>query len=212
MIIFLKKIIIIVNVKKKIKYYDEDLDIIFSYQNKRKKIIFYKCKSPPYCSGRDKINKQTKEKVIIEKCDKNINHENISFEKFHNLYKHKKLNEINFDIKKYHRFYVKCLLMEDEYIDIPTTIEKFKKDIKRNILLSNHEISIIKSIYNEKYHKKSNLYNLITSIIEENWKINFDIKSSDIKYIYKNKINNKIIPVEREDKFIFFGTKESINI
>ena len=104
---------------------------------------------------------------------------------------------------------MKCLLIEEEYLDIPWTIDKFKKDTKRDILLNNHEINILKSAYNEKYNKNSCLYNLLNNIIEENKKINFGIKLCDIKYIY-NKKNNIMHSEVREDKLIFLGTKESI--
>ena len=100
------------------------------------------------------------------------------------------------------------MLSNNEYVDIPSTVEKFERDTKKSLLLTNHEISIIKSKYNEKYNNK-NFYDLISNIREENKNLNFDIKSSDIKYSYSHYKNNKLNPKEREDKLIFLGTKDS---
>lgn len=121
------------------------------------------------------------------------------------------IQKVKFDNKKYQRFYIKSILKENDFKDIPTIYEKFEKETGFKLILTNHEISDIKSKYNEKYNKK-NFLNLIENIKDENPELNFDIKSIDIKYEYNFKKNNIEKSEEREDKLIIFGTKESIKL
>ena len=79
------------DIQKQIEYYDEefDINIKYTYQTQSKNYIFYKCKKRPLCKGRCKINKLNKELIIIEKCNENVDHEDISFEQFYLFYKKK---------------------------------------------------------------------------------------------------------------------------
>ena len=113
-------------------------------------------------------------------------------------------------MKKYHRYYVKFRIINNNFKDIPSIAEKFKKDTGYNIMLTNHEISEIKTKYNNKY-KKINFFELKNYIKDDNNNnINIDIKSFDIKYEYKYNKNNAEKTEIREDKIIVFGTNESI--
>ena len=42
----------------------------------------------------------------------------------------KNFDGINFDLKKYHRFYIKAMILSEKFIDIQTAIKEFKKEIK----------------------------------------------------------------------------------
>ena len=57
----------------------------------------------------------------------------------------KKFKEVDFKIKKIHRYYIKALIQNNDFTDIPNVIDKFKKDTGYNILLSKQDIRIIKS-------------------------------------------------------------------
>ena len=81
------------------------------------------------------------------------------------------------------------MILNNNFKDIPSIAEKFKKDTGHNIMLTNHEISEIKTKYNTKYNK-SNFFDLINYIKDDNNNVNFDIKSFDIKYDYKYNKNN----------------------
>ena len=78
-----------------------------------------------------KFDRSTDEVIIIENCNKHFNHENWSYEQFIKLYKKNEFSKIYYDIKKYHRFYIQCMLSNNEYKDIPSTIEKFEKETKK---------------------------------------------------------------------------------
>ena len=93
---------------------------------------------------------------------------------------------VKFGNKKCQRFYIKSILKENDFKDIPTIYEKFEKETGFKLILTNHEISDIKSKYNEKYNKIK-FSNLIGNIKEENPDLNFDKKSIDIKYEYNFK-------------------------
>ena len=84
------------DIQKQIDYYDEEIDINikYTYQTQSKNFIFYKCKKRPMCKGRCKINKLNNELIIIEKCNENIDHEDITFEQFYLFYKKKQFKNI----------------------------------------------------------------------------------------------------------------------
>ena len=101
------------------------------------------------------------------------------------------------------------MILNNNFKDIPSIVEKFKNDTGHNIMLTNHEISEIKTKCNNKYNK-INFFDLINCIKDDNNNLIFDIKSFDIKYEYKYNKNNAEKTDIREDKIIVFGTKESI--
>ena len=194
---------------KEYQYYDQDLDIniIYKYQSKSNNYIFYKCSKRPKCPGRAKLNLNTNQIEIITKCNSDIDHQCITYEHFFEIYKKKKFADIDFKIKKYHRYYIKALIQNNDFTDIPNAIDKFKKDTGYNILLSKQDISVIKSTFTTKYNN-IDLLDLINKINNESLKI--EIYSTDIKYKYQNKKNNK--SEDREEKIIFFGLKDGIDL
>lgn len=107
-----------------------DININYTFQSSSKNVIFYKCKKRPICPGKTKLDVKTKEITIITKCDKNIKHDELTLEEFQTKYKIKNFEGINFDLKKYHRFYIKAMILSEKFIDIPTAIKEFKKEIQ----------------------------------------------------------------------------------
>jgi len=105
-----------------------DIDIKYTFQSYSKNYIFYKCTKRPKCNGRAKLNLKNKDFSIIEKCNKEIKHDNVPFELFFEKYKNKKFDNINFENKKYHRYYIKSMIKTNEFTDIPNAIKAFKKD------------------------------------------------------------------------------------
>ena len=54
----------------------------------------------PNCPGRAKLDVKSKEITIITKCDKNIKHDELTFEEFQIKYKYKNFEGINYNLKK----------------------------------------------------------------------------------------------------------------
>ena len=77
----------------------------------KNQILIYKCKKRPNCPGRAKLEIKTKEITIITKCDKNIKHDELKFGGFQTKYKMKNFEGINFNLKKYHRYYIKAMIL-----------------------------------------------------------------------------------------------------
>lgn len=82
---------------------------------------------------------------------------------------------------------------------------KFEINTGKNLNISSYEISQLRSDIFNKYNKK-NSFELIENIKDNS--LELDIKSSFIKYKYKN---DKDKVEEREQKTIVFGNIEGIN-
>jgi len=124
------------------------------------------------------------------------------------VYKNKKFSKINFiDNIKFHRYYLRASIIENDYIDIAQIITKFKKDTGVELNLKWNEIIDLKSKYSNKYNKMS-LLELIKSIKEDY--INLDIKNIDIQYKYIN--NNKNKQEKQEENIIIFWDSENLKL
>ena len=180
-----------------------DIDIKYTFQSYSKNYIFYKCTKRPECNGRAKLNLKNKDFSIIEKCNKEIKHDNVPFELFFEKYKNKKFDNINFENKKYHRYYIKSMIKTNEFTDIPNAIKAFKKDTGYLLLLKKDEINVLKSQLTDNFNNLD-LLGLINQIKDISYELEY--KTIDIKYAYKNKNKTE----EREEKIIAFGTKETL--
>ena len=92
-----------IKIEKELTYYDDELDleITFGLQSTSKNYAFYKCKKRPLCKGRLKIDLLNKNITIIEKCSKEIEHDNLNYDNFYIFYNNNnQKNKIN-SKKKY---------------------------------------------------------------------------------------------------------------
>ena len=161
-----------------------ELDIKYTLLSNSKNFIFYKCSKRPKCKGRAKLNLKTNELEIIEKCNMEIIHENIKFDDFQKRYRTKNFENINFENKKYHRYYIKAMIKAEDFIDIPKAIQSFKKDTGKMLLLKREEINILKSQITDNYNNLD-LLELINHLNDSSYEL--EIKTTDIKYNYKKK-------------------------
>ena len=81
---------------------------------------------------------KNKEFSIIERCNKEIKHNNESF-------KTRNFDNINYENKKYHRYYNKSMIKTKEFTDIPNAIKGSKKDTEYMLLLKKDEINVLKN-------------------------------------------------------------------
>lgn len=61
-----------------------------------KNFMYYVCINRKLCKERGKIIKQKNEFVIINKCNKNVNHNHIAYEGYITLINNNELKKINF--------------------------------------------------------------------------------------------------------------------
>ena len=78
------------------------------------------------------------------------------------------------------------MIFSEQFIDIPTSVKEFKKDTGLMLLLKKEEISTLKSQLTDNY-KNMSLLELINEIKDVS--IDLEVKTSDMKYKYKTKIN-----------------------
>ena len=92
--------------KTKIEIYNEDLSrhIIYTFKNNTSNNYFYHCNKRPKCKGKAKYDLKEEKFYITEKCDKEISHYNLNYEKFLEIIESNKLNKIDFSIKKIKNF------------------------------------------------------------------------------------------------------------
>ena len=82
-------------------------------------------------------------------------------------------------------------------------VKEFKKDTGLMLALKKEEINTLKSQLTDNYNNMS-LLELINKIKDVS--IDLEVKTSDMKYKYKNKKKSE----ERSQQIILFGTKESL--
>ena len=88
----------------------------------------------------------TKVFIIIKESNYAIEHEKIKFEKFFEDYKNKKLNIYNFEnSKKLHSFYLRAVIINQEFLEIPTLLLNFKNDTKYDLTLKRKEFNSMKN-------------------------------------------------------------------
>ena len=200
----------IFNKKKfiKIDYYnkEEDIKTTYTYISETKNFIFYNCNVRKKCNGKGKINKNTKEFIITELCNKDIEHNNISYEQFVEEYEKNEgtVTNLNFSKRKNQKYYVYYSIIKNNDIDNATIRKNFYDKTKISLGLNVFDISKIRNKIIGKF-KNLNLDDLITKIKCNNLEIDkyiFDIK-------YNIKIKNK--DIERKQKIIIIGIKDNFN-
>ena len=118
-----------------------------------------------------------------------------------------KFENIDINLKCNQRYYIRYLFKNKIVNDKITAIEKLKNRLGDNIVikLTDNDINNEKSkLYS--YIKDDNLLSLINSLKEEIKDI--IIKTYDIKYEKKIKVNNEYKTINREEEIIYFGNKE----
>ena len=79
----------------------------FLFSSESKNFIFYSCyKKISKCKGTAKINKNTKEFIITNLCDKNIEHLKLDYKEFIILYESDNIKNLNFNDKYIQKLYV----------------------------------------------------------------------------------------------------------
>ena len=87
------------NGKCNIKIYDEvnNINIIYTYQNKSIVFYYYHCNKRPLCKGRGKFNENNNTFHIIKYCNNIEKHKELSYREFIDKIKNDKINDINFN-------------------------------------------------------------------------------------------------------------------
>ena len=188
---------------KNFTYAHKDLKIITNYYKKiiYKKFIHYECSKRRYgCVGKVKYEIKTKKFFIINECNTDIEHDVLSFKDFNEDYLNKNLDSYNMSYKKYQRYYIKSLFLNNDFINIERVQIKYKNDFNTTFKLNNKEIVSIKHDTIGKFNTLS-LEDLIKNInISDTLKL--EIKTYDV--FYNININNK--DVERKEKIIYLTT------
>ena len=189
-------------------YDDNNLLTRFIFKNKSKNFEFYYCyKAAKGCPAKAKLNIKSSEFIVYIKCNENINHEKNTFENFEMIINNGKLENIDINLKCNQRYYIRYLFKNKIANDKITSIEKLKNKFGDNIVikLTDNDINNEKSkLYS--YIKDDNLLSLINSLKEEIKDI--IIKTYDIIYEKKIKVNNEYKTINREEEIIYFGNKE----
>ena len=124
---------------------ENNQNVVYKIQTISKNYIFYKCRERPKCPGRGKFDLKNEKYIVIKDCDFKINHEKINFQEFLRFFQNNKLKDPNFENnKKLHRFYVKAVIINKKFVDIPTLFNDFKKDTEIDLCLTRTEINNIK--------------------------------------------------------------------
>jgi len=138
--------------------------------------------------------------LIINECNDNIEHDVLPFKDFNQDYLNKDLKNYNISYKKYQRYYIKSLFLNNDFTNIERICIKFKNEFNTNFKLNNREIIAIKLDTIEKLNTLS-IEDLLKNIkIGDTYKL--EIKTYDI-FCHIN-INNK--DIERKEKIIFLNT------
>ena len=116
------------------------------------------------------------------------------------------MNEIDINIKKYQRYFIRYLFKNKLVIDKHGAINKLLTNFgdKIKIKLNDNDINYEKS-QSIDIGIKNSLEDLLKYINKEI--PNFIYKIYDIEYDYSNNKNKKAISQRRKEKIIFFGTK-----
>ena len=180
-----------------------NIEITYNFKIKKNKVIYYQCNRRPKCKGSSKFEIDSNKFYKLNKCDTQISHSILNYDKLKELIDNNKVNLIDFTEKKNQLLFVQFLFSEKNILENIGIKKEFVKYSKNKFLLTNKEISYIKSKINgtlrnlsleECVHKlKDPIYNL-------------EIYSTDIKYSIKTSNNNK--EKDRTQKKIVFGIKD----
>ena len=129
-------------------YYDNDKNKIstkFLKKYEKGNFIYFECnKRRAGCKGKCKFNKSTKIAYMIEECNKDIIHDNRSFEMFYDDFKKNNIKNYNMFFKKYQEYFVKVLFLENKAKNFNDIIREFSKNYKNNFILTQKEVNDIK--------------------------------------------------------------------
>ena len=129
-------------------YYDNDKNKIstkFLKKYEKGNFIYFECnKRRAGCKGKCKFNKSTKMAYMIEECNKDIIHDNRSFEMFYDDFKKNNIKNYNMFFKKYQEYFVKVLFLENKAKNFNDIIREFSKSYKNNFILTQKEVNDIK--------------------------------------------------------------------
>ena len=103
----------------------------FNLKSSSKTSKYYNCyKRKKGCKGTGVYNIKENKFYVSNSCDFQIDHDNCNYEKFVNLYLNNKINEIDLNIKKYQRYFIRYLFKNKLVIDKYEAIDKFKKTLE----------------------------------------------------------------------------------
>ena len=83
-----------------------NIKTICSYRNESKNFYYYHCKKRRNCKDSGKIYKDNYQIEITNNCTDNENHKKLNYNEFESLYINKKLNLVDFNIKKIKYYYL----------------------------------------------------------------------------------------------------------
>ena len=180
---------------KNFTYKNKNLKIITKYYKRiiYKKYIHYECSKRRYgCAGKVKYDINNKKFFIIKECDDAIEHDVLPLDEFNQDYLDKDLENYNMSYKKYQRYYIKALFLNNDFTDIEKIQIKFKNEFNTNFKLTNREIIAIKHDSIGKLNTLS-IEELLKNIkIEDSCKL--EIKIHDIFYhININSVNLELM-------------------
>ena len=168
---------------KNFTYKNKNLKIITKYYKKinYKKYIHYECSKRRFgCKGKIKYDINNKKFFIINECNDAIEHDVLPFTEFNQDYLDKNLVNYNMSYKKYQRYYIKSLYLNNDFTDIERILNKFKNEFNTKFKLTNIEIIAIKHDTVGKLNTLS-IEELLKKITIDD-SIKLEIKTHDIFY------------------------------
>ena len=168
--------------KCNIKIYDEinNINEIYTYQNKNNIFYYYHCNKKPLCKGRGKFNINTNTFHIIKYCNNIEKHKEISYSEFIELIKNDKINDIDFNKIKNQRNLITYLFDKNKNIENINIIEEYYKYTKSKLEFTNKEISKIKTKILGIY-RGLNIYECLNKININDIQIKIKSKEKNIK-------------------------------
>ena len=213
------KIESISKIKKKIlngysfTYSENELVTTFLFKNSSANKEFYTCfKKGKGCDAKAFFDKTNNSFHVYKGCNVSIDHNNIKYEKFEMKCQNNELKDIDMNIKKYQRYYIRYAFKNKIAVDKYNAIDMFKEKFGNNIKfkLNDNDINVEKATYMPNPKDKT-IKDLIKNLqIENN---NIIIKTTDIIYDYKyfDRLKKKYNTIKREEEIIFFGTNEMLS-
>ena len=162
--------------------------IIFKSQSTNN--FIYQCTRRPKFKGIGIFNINQKKFYITKNCDNNVSYNTLSYQKFKELLNKKIFNKIDFSQKKIQYLLIENLFRENSNFENIDIKKEFTKYSNNKFIVSNKEISYIKTNIYGKY-KGLSLEEVLKKL--ENNKYILEIVSTDIKYKLKSLKSNKEI-------------------
>ena len=180
--------------------------ITYTYKYKSKNYIYYVCSLRNKCNGKGKIDINTYEFYVTQKCDATVPHEKITYQEFEELIKDNDLKKIDFTDFKIQKYFAYNMINNNNNITNPELKNLFYTKYKTTFKLSYSNISHIRTNILNNF-KNLDLTSLINKI--EISDLNIEKYILDVKYDYKIKNNN----IEnRKQRIIIFGIEEKLKL